>query len=381
MRRSTALDPVVAAELEALDEALAGRREDPEIALIAREVRASVPPMPPRLEQRLEEAAAAGFPRPRRERPRAARLAPALGLAGAATAAVVIGVSSGGGGGGVQAPTAVAPQGAAAEQAAGGSTAADSAAPGAASTVAPVPPDEAAAPGARRVQRAADLVIATPLGRLQDTADAVTRTVDRLGGYVQSSDVSATTASGQATFDLRIPAARLDEGLATLSRLGHVRSRTQQSEDITARFVSARSRLTDARAERRALLRALARASTPQEIESLRARLAIARSRIAAARGDLFAARRAANLARVSVTVLGVRGDEGGAAPGGGDSWTPGKALEDALQLLSTAAGVAIVALAGAVPAALLALLGVLLWRTHRRRSRELALRPRTPAV
>ena len=79
-------------------------------------------------------------------------------------------------------------------------------------------------------------------------------------------------------------------------------------------------------------------------------------------------------MAHVGVTVVGTDGDEGGAAGGDDDTWTPGAALEDAVHVLSVAAGVAIVALAGLIPASLLALLGFAAWRTQRRRRRELAL-------
>lgn len=106
---------------------------------------------------------------------------------------------------------------------------------------------------------------------------------------------------------------------------------------------------------------------------SLHARLDIARSRIAAAKGDLASARRAAGLARVSVTVVAVTPEQG--AAGGDDGpFTPRRALDDAMHVLSVAAGVAIVALAAAVPTALVALLALLAWRIRRRRARELAL-------
>ena len=395
MRRNTGLDPIVEQELEALDAVLTGERGDPELALIADEVRATAPPMPPGLALRLEAAAASGFPkaegRTRLGWLRRPPLLPALSALAAVLLALVVGASvlRGGPGdngtvsqlGGGTSSELSTPGGANSESAAGGAT---SAAP----TVALAPPTAEdvdaigrQAPGPRRVRRAAELILSTPIAELQDTSDAVARTADRLGGHVQRSDVSAGDESGQATFDLRIPTARLDEALAALSELGHVQSRTQRSQDITARFTSARSRLHDARAERRALLRALAEAVTSQEIASINARLDIARARIAAAKGDLFGARRAAGLARVNVTVVADPNDNEGAGLGDEGRWTPGQALDDAVDVLSVAAGVAIVALAAAIPAALLALLALLAWRVYRRRSRELALEPRAPAV
>jgi len=401
VRRNTALDPIVEQELEALEAVLAGKRHDPELALIADEARATAPPMPPGLALRLEAAAADGFPRSAPERTRLGwlrrpPLLPALGALAAVLLALVVAGSAlrGGSSDDETFGTSGAGQAELSTGSSGGantdSAAAGSTAPGPTGALAPPVAEDAdaltrqapaAARGPRRVQRAAELILSTPIAELQDTSDAVARTADRLGGHVQRSDVSAGDESGQATFDLRIPTARLEEALASLSELGNVQSRTQRSQDITARFTSARSRLNDARAERQALLRALAEADTSQEIASINARLDIARARIAAAKGDLFGARRAAGLARVSVTVVGVSGDDEGAGLGDEGRWTPGQALDDAVAVLSVAAGVAIVAFAAAIPAALLALLAALAWRVYRRRSRELALEPRAPAV
>lgn len=402
MRRKTAMDPVVEQELRALEAVLAGERRDPELALIADEARASAPPMPPGLALRLDAAVAEGFPKARAEqtRPRWLRrpaLVPALGALATVLLALAVGVSvlRGGNGDDVTFDTgagqAELSSGASGESAAGSPSAGGSTAAGPSGALTPPVAEDAdsllqrtpraAASGPRRVRRAAELILATPIADLQKTSDAVGRTADRLGGHVQRSDVSAGDEAGQATFDLRIPTARLDEAMAALSELGDVRSRTQRSEDITARFTSARSRLQDARAERQALLRALAEADTSQEIDSINARLDIARARIAAAKGDLFGARRAAGLARVSVTVVADPGDDQGSGFGGDDGWTPGQAFDDAIEVLSVAAGVAIVAVAAAIPAAVLALLALLAWRVYRRRSRELALEPRAPTV
>ena len=94
-------------------------------------------------------------------------------------------------------------------------------------------------------------------------ADGAIRVTDRHGGFVLSSSVSSGEgAEAGATLDLRIPSARLQPALADLSELAHVRSRTQEARDITAAFTSPRRRLSDALAERRGLLRQLARAVT-----------------------------------------------------------------------------------------------------------------------
>jgi len=359
-------------ELRAIEAAGAGDRSDPELALIVEEARASAPRMSPAFAQRLDDAVAEGFVRPSapRRRPKLSLL-PAFGLAGATAAAVAVAIAVIGGGGGSKQSDLLPQHSADVGAAARAPKAASGGAASAESLVAPT----VAAPAVHRVQeRAAQLTLTTPGARLQDTADKVVGVADRMGGYVQSSNVDARGHAGEATFDLRIPASRLNEALAALSRLGHVRGRSEQAQDITASYDSASARVREAQAERTGLLRALAGASTTSEIDSLKARLRIVRARLASARNALATVRHRANYSRVEVTLLG-DGKAGVVPPhGGGGSWTPGRALHDALHVLSVAAGVLIVAAAGSVPLAVLALLGLLIGRAVRRRRREAAL-------
>jgi hypothetical protein len=221
----------------------------------------------------------------------------------------------------------------------------------------------------RKVERSALLDLATGAGDLDRVADGVVRATDASGGFVASSQVDAGATGGTAHFDLRVPTDRLDATLAVLSRLGHVRSRSQSTDDVTGAVVSARERLSDAKAERRALLRALGRASTSTQAEAIRARLRLARTEIASARGDLHALGRRTAFSSVSVTLSA----RGGGTSGGG-SFGPGDALNDAIRILGAVAGGLLVALAVLLPVAALVALVWLGARTLRRRSRERAL-------
>ncbi len=234
----------------------------------------------------------------------------------------------------------------------------------------------APAPGAggdgvsRKVQRAADLTLTPKPDDVQQTADGVVRETQAAGGYVQRSDVATRDGGGEATFTLRIPSARLDDTLARLSKLAHVGALNQTATDITSAVVSAADQLSDARAERAALLRALGKATTDRQIASLRARLADNRSEIAQRKGALDAQRRRADLATVAVTVQGT----GKATKNDGGAWTPRDALHDAGRILQVAGGVALIALAVLAPLAILAALALLAGRTLRRHRRESAL-------
>jgi hypothetical protein len=318
--------------------------------------------MEPGSRARLDERVAHGFaraPRPQRQRMRR-NLVPALGVAGCVLAAVVAVALTGGGGGSDRASSS-AGAGAAVE------SQSDAAKSGSAGSVAP---SAAPAPRTRRVERTTRLELTTT--DVQGAADGVVRATQASAGFVQSSQVATGDGNGNATFVLRVPTSRLDDAVGRLSKLGHVRSLQQSAQDITGAYDSAAARLAEAKAERRALLRALAKASTAEEISSLRARIADNRRELQRYQTAFNAVRNRANYATVEVDVIG-RAHKSQPAPGGG-SWSPGDAARDAVRVLEVSAGVALVGLAVLVPLALVGAAGGLAASAYRRRRREAAL-------
>jgi hypothetical protein len=322
------------------------------------------------------------------------KLLPAL--AGATTVivaatAIVVATNSdkGGNGGGVRQPTVGVSSGAvkaAPPQAAGAGVAAGSqregtprAATGASAAPAIVPeppvPGPGTAPGIRnrQIERSANLTLGTDPEHVQDVAGKVIDVVGRYRGIVLSSSVhDGSEGEAGATFELLIPSGRLGVALTDLSGLAEVRSRSENTLDITAPFVSSRERLRDARAEAEGLLRQLAAASTDSERASVKAQLRIVRGRIAAFRSQVSRLQRRANFSRVSLEV--VTGSNASIPGAAGGNWTIGDALQDAGRVLAVAAGVALVSLAVALP---LALLGGAAWAARRiylRRAREQTL-------
>jgi hypothetical protein len=397
------LSPDVERELEALDDALAGRRVAPdlsELADLALLLREDRPAPTDGFGRYLDNRAERGFPgRDPRSRTSGRRWTTWQGWMGPGLAAglaalfvgVVIALPSGGrddadsGGGG-----SVASSGAAESSgdAAGGSApealqdmarrsddeAASATAP---QTVAPAPgPGSPGVDGRdkRKVERSASITLATR-PRDIDTVSARIQDVTRQqGGFVVSSSVRSSRRGGGGEFQLRIPTRNLDAAMAALSRLGAVRDRADRSRDITAESVSARSRLKDARTERESLLKQLADADTPQETLSIRARLKIVSGEIARARTEV---RRVNNRAAFSTVAVTLVADRSAAAPGAEDddgTWSPGDAAHDALRVLEVVVGIALIALAIGIPLALVALFAWLAARFTRRRRREHAL-------
>src|SRR5918999_1218400 len=363
------LTPDVERELAAIDDALAGRRvaadltELGELALALREERQRPgPEFGAELDAKVER----GFRDPGPRRRASGRrwwepllTVPAFGTAFAVllvVTIVAIGPSSGddeesAGGGG---PASMA------QPESGGGAAAD----GAAAFAEPVPPGAGLppypAPGSpradgrprRSVERSAALTLAARPRYIDAVSARIQDVTHAQGGFVVSSTVSSSTDGGGGEFVVRVPTRNLDAAVAALSRLASVRERSQRAQDITPERVSARSRLTDARTERKSLLSQLAEADTPAETESIRQRLDIVSREIERARAAVRRVNNRAAFSTVAVTLIADR--EAGSGPAEDDNWTPGDAARDALRVLEVAAGIALIVVAIALPLALL---------------------------
>jgi hypothetical protein len=329
-----------------------------------------------RIDARAARALAAPAARRHPFRPLSGRMwAPALGVAACALLALAIALSTLGGpdtgtpaieqvggssGAGGAVPSGDTASGAGSSASSAGSSG-RSDAPPAFKAPAPAVADQGTASGLtpasrRAIERAVAMTLGTPPKEIDAVAAAVARVATTLGGYVASSS-TATGSGGQ--LELRVPTARLDDAVARLSRLGHVRSLERSTLDITAEAVSARGRLADALAERRSLLRQLAQAATPGETERIRARLLTVWHQIQAARAGVRRVGARAALATVSV---GISPERRAVVTGGG--WTPRDALHDALRVLEVAFGIALIAFAVALP---LVLFGAPAWLATRR--------------
>jgi hypothetical protein len=349
-------------------------------------LRAERPQPRPEFTATLDERAAEGFPRggaggdldrmrqaARRIPSEWPRLVPALGAAAAVVVGIGIAISQPGlggsdggslGGGGGKPPMAV-------ERGSRGDTAAKSIAPTSApealSTV-PGPPPEALKTRARKVERSAQLTLATSAGDVENVADDVFGVVDQHRGIVQSSSVTGGDAGAAgAQFALLIPGAELQATVADLSKLAHVRSRTEGSLDVTGPFVTARERLADARAERERLLRRLESATSSTQAEAIRAQVRTVDERLASARREVGSISRRVRFSHLQLSVVG-----DGTAPA--SDWGLDDAWHDAVDVLAVLLGAALVGLAALLPIALLAAVTWLAYAALRRRGRERAL-------
>jgi hypothetical protein len=303
--------------------------------------------------------------------------AAAVLAAAVVVAAVVVGFGyhgSSGGGEGVPAPrVAAGPVRVANAGRAGGEAPKRTAAPAAkadleAATSAASQP--AGAPPGRVQQLAASVGLEATPADVQAVSDGVARLAVREEGFVEDSHVQVQRhGASEATLTLRLPSARLSLALAAIGRLAPVSAESQSLQDITNEYDATHQRVADATAERAALERALAKATTEGEIDSLRERLAQSRAALAQAHAALASVSQRASTAEVEVTVLGD-------APASGEGLSLHRGLHDAGRVLTLVAIVLLIAAAVLLPLALV--LGALVGggRAWRRSARERALRP-----
>jgi hypothetical protein len=383
------IDPDVAASLDAIDAALVGEPVDPgyaELAEIALLLAADRPRLDEKRAHALDERVAAGFTRRRRRR---AWPVASLSLAAATAVVALIAVALVSSHPGAPVSSTSTPEPAPAH-AAGGTT--SGSAGSQALSVAPaakVPSPSAAGslnsaaasgvpalrpPGTgRKVVQSAELQLSVAPTRIDQVAQEVFDVVGSVHGFVNSSTVTQTGGSdGYANLDLTVPASALAQTMTELTRLPNARvsSRTDGIQDVTDQYGAAQRRLADAQALRTSLLKQLANAQTPQEINSLNAQLHDADGAIASAQGALNALNHQINTVQIAVTI--------GAAPpplvAHSTGFTISKAAHDARRVLVVAAGVALIALAVLVPVGLLASLAWWVGAAVRRRRREQAL-------
>jgi Domain of unknown function (DUF4349) len=405
MRRAEPLEPEVEAALEAIDATLAGEPVDPEhaelaeLSLILRCERPLVPEafaatMDARVRDRFGPLDDDDGGSARRSRWRrlwgwvsgSGWLAPA-GAVAAIFAVIIVLVSVTGGGGSSSSSTgpvrdisrpARNASASAATASAGGAQAppkTNSLHSGSQSGqhLAPVPTN----PSGRQIVQGAQLALSTRPGRIDSVSQQVFDVTGSEKGYVASSSVTATGhPDSSATFQLSVPSANLQDTLTQLSQLhgASVVSSTNTSRDITGEVGGAGRRLAEARALRRSLLRQLAAAFTTDQIDALKSRISRVDRTIDRDQAALNSLHQQVRYSRIALTIEGSAPPPSGHHGASGGGFTLGRAGHDALHVLVVAAGVLLIALAVAIPVAIVASLLSWLWWRARRRSREAAL-------
>lgn len=223
--------------------------------------------------------------------------------------------------------------------------------------------------GPREVARTARLTLAANGDKIETISDRVNAMTDRFGGYVATSRVSAGEGSkGRATFLLMLPAAQYNDALASLSKLAHVRSRSQSSEDITADYKASERALKLSQDRVAALEAKLAAADTPAERVAIRHNLERARFALRQSTRRARVNRQRVNYVPLEMTIVA---DKSADTVGKG---TIAKSVDRAGKILTGAVAVLIVALAVLLPLTLIGAIGYFGYRRWHRIRRDGAI-------
>ena len=254
------------------------------------------------------------------------------------------------------------------------------AAPSAGSSSTLIAPDEgarttgplAAGVDNRKVAQEAEITLGTKPEDVQDVSNDIVVVVDDHNGIVLDSSVQDGPAGeAGASFSLVIPSSQLEDAISDLSGIADLKSRSQESEDITAPTLTIEDKLETARARVKSLVKELSESTTDEDRASIENELDIARFRVSNLTTKLNKLERKANFTPVAVNVVT---DQSTDSDEGDSAWGIGDAVDDAGHMLGIAAGVALIALEIAIPIAIMVLIALAVNRAWVRHSRRRAL-------
>jgi hypothetical protein len=115
----------------------------------------------------------------------------------------------------------------------------------------------------------AQVEIEVESGQFQNAFAQALLIADRFGGYIVSSSSQASGEEGSiksGTIAIRVPSASFDNAVGDATKLGEVKNRQIQSQDVTGEYVDLQARITNSKAHVQALLALLAKGKTVEEI-------------------------------------------------------------------------------------------------------------------
>jgi len=196
------------------------------------------------------------------------------------------------------------------------------------------------------------------------TTDAITSTVDGLGGFVQNASRSEdANGLSSAYVTVRVPNEQFDAALTAIKALGtHVNNESIQGDDVTEQYTDLSARLTAAKAQEAQYLVILTSAKTVGDVLAVQEHLAIVRAEIESLQGQITYLENRTSLSTISVVISE---EPSGAIPSSNDKFDLGRdatlawafVISSAEQLLSVLVWVLIVGAPIAVLAGIVALI------------------------
>ena len=216
-----------------------------------------------------------------------------------------------------------------------------------------------------QVIRQAQLTVSVKSGEFDSKLAAIRALVQLEQGYIAGTDAQASPAnpndqirSGVISF--MVPAAKFDDTIDQLSRLGKVQNEHISGNDVSAQYVDLQARLGNLEAQRNAMLALLGRANTVSDIIAVQNQLGQITMQIEQIKGQISYIEHNTAFSSVSVSIT-----EAGAPAQtrSVDSWGFASALSDAAHNFVTTINYVITGLGAIGPILVLLGFGYLLWR------------------
>jgi len=160
-------------------------------------------------------------------------------------------------------------------------------------------------PEGPRVQRTARVALDVATGQFDSTLNDVIAIVDQAGGYISGSQAQADDGqpmrSGQVTF--QVPSAHFDDVLTQIRKKGTPRTITISGNDVSLQYVDLQARLTNAEAQRNAMLALLQQARSVSDTIQIQNQLGQVTGQIQELKGQISFLDHSTTYATVSVAI------------------------------------------------------------------------------
>ncbi len=210
----------------------------------------------------------------------------------------------------------------------------------------------------RKIVSNANVLVEVERGRFQTAFDTALLLADKFGGYVVSSNSTANDEEGtirSGTIALRVPQTAFAQALSDVAKLGEVKSRSIDTQDVTEEYLDLNARLKNAEAQEKAFLALMDRAKTIDEILQVRQVLSQTQTEIEQLKGRIRFLDEHTSFSTLTINLY-----ETGAQVSASGSWGFVDALKDALHAFVDSISAIMVFLGGALP--ILVLLAILAW-------------------
>jgi uncharacterized protein DUF4349 len=215
-----------------------------------------------------------------------------------------------------------------------------------------------------QVIRQAQMTLSVGSGLFDSKLSDLRTVVEQEGGFIAGTDAQSNPTTDESirtgVITFMVPAAKFDETIDLVSRMGKVKNEHISGNDVSAQYVDLQARLANQMAQRDAMLVLLKRAQSIQDIIAVQNQIGQITGQIEQLKGQISYIEHNTTYSTVAVTML-----ESGAPAqvARQDSWGFATALSDAAHNFVTTVNYVVTGLGAIGPILVLLGLGYLLWR------------------